>query len=36
MFVRPVTYYFKRPIDEDRFHQAKMEELKKRGRRVPP
>jgi D-amino-acid oxidase len=28
VFVRPVTYYFKRPIEEDRFHQAKMEELK--------
>jgi D-amino-acid oxidase len=28
VFVRPVTYYFKRPIAEKRYHQAKMEELK--------
>src|SRR5262249_13785532 len=27
-FVRPVTYYFKRPIDEDRLHRAKMDELR--------
>jgi D-amino-acid oxidase len=27
VFVRPVTYYFKRPLEEDRFHQAKMAEL---------
>jgi D-amino-acid oxidase len=28
VFIRPVTYYFKRPIGEKRYHQAKMEELK--------
>ncbi len=28
VFVRPVTYYFKRPLEEDRFHRAKMEELR--------
>ena len=32
VFVRPVTYYFKRPIDEDRFHQAKMEGSRTRSR----
>jgi D-amino-acid oxidase len=26
-FVRPATYYFKRPIAEDRLHRVKMEEL---------
>ncbi len=28
VFVRPVSYYFKRPIEEDAFHLAKMEDLK--------
>jgi D-amino-acid oxidase len=28
VFVRPVSYYFKRPIEEDSFHLAKMNELK--------
>ncbi len=28
VFVRPVTYYFKRPIQEKRYHLVKMEELK--------
>lgn len=28
VFVRPVTYYFKQPIEEDRVHFLKMEELK--------
>ena len=26
-FVRPVTYYFKQPIEEDRLHRVKMDEL---------
>ena len=28
VFVRPVNYYFKRPVQEDEFHRTKMEELK--------
>ena len=28
VFVRPVTYYFKQPIEDDRRHHSKMEELK--------
>ena len=28
VFVRPVSYYFKRPIEEDAFHLAKMDDLK--------
>jgi D-amino-acid oxidase len=27
IFVRPVTYYFKQPIEEDRLHRVKMVEL---------
>ena len=28
VFVRPVNYYFKRPLKDDPFHRTKMEELK--------
>jgi D-amino-acid oxidase len=28
VFVRPVNYYFKRPIEDDQRHRTKMEELK--------
>jgi D-amino-acid oxidase len=28
VFVRPVTYYFKRPIEDDAVHRTKMEEVR--------